>query len=171
MTYAVHESRSWPGEGLTPAPVSRRYFDLLDVQGTLEYRFHEGAQTALTLIAALCFFLVLPSPVGVWLLSRRSKGKVKISLSEVVAEGLGGRTSFRFDEIARLGLHEVPIVVGGMGGALARRRVGGDKAIYLVARTHSGQTRKVLVSSYENSNEIIRQISVRAQKACEGGLG
>lgn len=132
----------------------------------VEYRFHEGARSSLTIVAVLCFVLVAAAPIGIWLLLRVSKGKVMISPADVVARGLG-TTAFRFDEIARLGVQEVPIVARGMGGALVRRRVGGDKALHLVVKTTAGKTRRFIVSSYENHRDIIAKVSEGTRKPCE----
>jgi len=136
-------------------------------QSTLEYRFHDGARSSLAVVAVLCFVLIVAAPVAVWVLVRRSLGKVRITPLGVVATGLGGTVTFRFDEIARLGLVEVPIVARGIGGALVRRRVGGDKAVHLVVKTRTGETVKFIVSSYENYQDIIAQVGARAEKPYE----
>jgi hypothetical protein len=136
------------------------------VTDVVEYRFHEGARSSLRIVAVLCFLLVVSAPIGIWLLIRVAKGKVKISSSEVVASGLGN-TSFRFDEVARLGVQEVPIVARGIGGALVRRRVGGNRAVHLVVKTTAGKTRRFIASSYENHRDLIAKVTERARKPCE----
>lgn len=126
-----------------------------------------GARSSLAIVAVLCFLLVVAAPIGAWLLVRIVRGRVQLSRSGLVARGLAGTTSFQFNDVARLGFLEVPIVARGIGGALVKRRVGGDKAVYLVALTHSGKTRKFIVSSYENYQEIMGEVSARAQKPYE----
>lgn len=134
---------------------------------SLEYRFHDGARSSLAVVAVLCFVLIAAAPVAIWVLIRRGRGKVRITPLGVEAIGLGGTTAFRFDEVAHLGLAEVPIVARGIGGALVRRRVGGDKAIHLVVKTRAGKTLKFIVSSYENYRDIIANVGARCQKPYE----
>jgi hypothetical protein len=114
----------------------------------------------------LCFVLVFAAPLGVWLLLRAARGRVRISSTGVEVKGLGG-TSFLFADVARLGLLEVPIVARGLGGALVRRRVGGDKAIHVVVRTRSGKTHKFIASQYESFPQIVEAISQRSGRRCE----
>src|ERR1041385_1329092 len=177
MPNVLHEAGELAENGrgdLADPPPTRRSFELIDparVQanggGPLEYRFHEGARSSLTIAAVLCFVLVVAAPVGIWALIRMANGKVRISKSGLVARGLGSTTSFEFDDVARLGLLEVPIVARGLGGALVRRRVGGDKAIHLVVKTRSGRPRQFIVSSYENYHEILSLVSARTRKPYE----
>src|SRR5262249_8441687 len=127
----------------------------------------DGARTSLTIVAILCSVLIVAIPVGVWLLLRMLGGKVRISQSGLEAKGLYGSITFEFSEVARVGLLEVPIIARGMGGALVRQRVGGDKAIHLVVRTHAGKTKKFIASSYEDFQEIIREVTERTGKPLE----
>jgi len=134
---------------------------------TLEYRFHSGARSALTITAVLCFVLIVAAPIGLFVLLRSRGAIVRISPTDVLAKGLYSSTSFRFDEIARLGLLEVPVVARGIGGALVRRRFGGNKATQIVVKSLDGRTRKFNVSEYENSQEIIAKVSELARRPYE----
>ncbi|HEX3597128.1 MAG TPA: hypothetical protein VHU80_18600 [Polyangiaceae bacterium] len=134
---------------------------------TLEYRFHSGARGALTIVAVLCFFLIVAAPIAIWVLIRSRTALVRISPTETYAKGLYTSTSFNFAEVARLGLLEAPIVARGIGGALVKRRFDGDKAIHIVVKTNSGKTCKIGVSQYENYRDIIAKVSERAQKPYE----
>jgi hypothetical protein len=159
-------------ESFSQAPVARRSFELFVMRPveptiTLEYPFHVQAREALAIVSLLCFLLVVAAPVGFWLLFRVFTGVVRVSHSGVVAKGIGGTTRFRFDEVSRIGLLEVPIVARGFGGALVRRRAGGDKAVFLVVKTLSGKTRKIMVSSYDDYKEILGDVSMRMRRPYE----
>jgi hypothetical protein len=132
----------------------------------LEYRFHAGARSSLKIAAVLCCLLVVSAPIGIWVWLRAVGGKVRVTPVDVAVKGLGG-TSFRFDEVARMGLLQVRIVARGIGGALVRRRVGGNDAFHLVVKTTNGKTRKFIASSYENYRELIATLSERAHKPIE----
>jgi hypothetical protein len=61
----------------------------------------------------------------------------------------------------------VPVAARGLGGALVRRRVGGDRAFHLVVKTRSGKTRRFIVSSYENFQDIVSEVILRTRRPCE----
>jgi len=62
---------------------------------------------------------------------------------------------------------DVPTAARGFGGALVRRRAGGDKAVFLVVKTLSGKTRKFMVSSYADYKEILGEVSKRMRRPYE----
>ena len=63
-------------------------------------------------------------------------------------------------EIERLGLLEVRMVGGGLGGALARQMNGGDVAVNLMAITRAGKKLKFVLSRYEKHEELMTRVVV-----------
>jgi len=177
MAHALREIQPLrdQGEGFEETPITRQSFDLIvagrsgasSVAIALEYPLHEGARTSLMIVAILCIVTVVASPLGIWILIRLLGAKVRISESGLVARGIFGTVSLAFGDVARLGVMEVPITARGLGGALVKRRVGGDKAINLIVKTWSGKTRRFVVSSYESHQDIVGEVMLRARKPCE----
>jgi len=131
-----------------------------------EYRFHQGARIALYIVVGLCTFLVFAIPFAIWIAIRTAGGKVVLSPSGVVAKGLL-TTEFSYADVARLGRCKAPVLAKGVGGALARQRVGGDNAIHVVVKLKDGKTRKFIASSYEKYEEIMAKISQGVGKPYE----
>jgi len=131
-----------------------------------EYRLHGGARVALYIVAALCVLLVVAVPIAIWVAIRTAGGKVVLSANGVVAKGLL-TTEFDYADVARLGTCKVPIQAKGLGGALAKQRVGGDNAINVVVKLKNDKTRKFIASSYEKYEEIMATISQRIGKPYE----
>lgn len=125
--------------------------------GTKEFRLHKGARVALTIAGVLCMLLVIGLPIGIWILVRAATGKLVLSASDVRAKALGS-THIALDDVARIGICRVPIVARGIGGALARQKVGGDHAINICVMTKAGKTKKFTVSMFENHEAITAQI-------------
>ena len=122
-----------------------------------EYPFHKGARVALYIVVALCVMLVFAIPFAIWIAIRTAGGKVVLSPSGVVAKGLL-TTEFSYADVARLGRCKAPVLAKGIGGALAKQRVGGDNAIHVVVKLRDGKTRKFIASSYEKYEEIMSKI-------------
>lgn len=165
-----------PSAAFEETPVTRQSFDLISARGggasssvviSLEYPLHEGARSSLVITAISCIVTVLALPLGLWILFRLLNAGVVISQSSVVARGAFRTVSFDLEDVARLGVMEVPITARGPGGALVRRRVGGDRAFHLLVRTRSGKTRRFIVSSYENFQDIVSEVILRTRKPCE----
>ena len=133
---------------------------------TLEYRLHKGARVALNTVGVLCVLLVIAIPVAIWVFVRVAGGKVVLSAQGVLAKGLG-TTQFAYSEVARLGVCRVPINAKGIGGILAKKRVGGDEAIRVVIIDTRGRKKGFIVSSYDKWEEILMKISERVGKPYE----
>ena len=131
-----------------------------------EYRLHGGARAALYIVSALCFILVVAIPIAIWVAIRTAGGKIVLSPNGVVAKGLL-TTEFSYADVERLGTCKVPILAKGIGGALAKQRVGGDNAINVVVKLKNNKTRKIIASSYEKYEEIMATISQRIGKPYE----
>jgi hypothetical protein len=69
--------------------------------------------------------------------------------------------------VARLGVCRVPIRAKGLGGVLARKRVGGNEAIRVVIKNAQGKQKSFIVSSYDQSDEIMAKVSERVGKPFE----
>lgn len=126
--------------------------------GTKEFRLSKGARVALYIAGALCVVLVFALPFGVWIIYRAATGKVTLSDKEVVARALL-TTRVDLTDVSRLGILRVPVAAKGLGGALARQKVGGDEAINVCAMTRAGKTKKFVVSQFEDHAQITEQIS------------
>src|SRR5204862_391414 len=61
--------------------------------------------------------------------------------------------------IRRLGVMAMPIYARGIGGMLARKKVGGPEAIHLFAIDDRGKKSGFIVSMYDRSPEIIQRVS------------
>ena len=123
-----------------------------------EYRFHKGARTALIVAGVLCILLVIAAPIGIWIIVRATGGKVVFTRGGLVAKALFS-VNIDFADVTRLGVCRFPIVARGIGGALARYKVGGDHAINVCVMTRAGKTRKFIASMYEDHEAMIEQIS------------
>jgi hypothetical protein len=136
-----------------------------------EYPFHAGAKSALTVAGVLTMLLIISIPIGIWILIRTAGAKVILHAEGLTARALG-TVHVNYAEVARFGLLRVPIVAGGIGGALARKKVGGPEGINLCFLTKSGKTKKFIVSQYENWEEIVAEVGKALQKQPEPvGMG
>jgi hypothetical protein len=127
-----------------------------------EYPFHSGAKTALNVAAVLCMILIIAIPVGIWMLVRVAGAKVTLHAKGLTARGLG-TLNVDFADVQRFGLLRVPIIARGIGGALARKKVGGDEALHLCFMTKAGKTRNFIVSQYERHDEIVAEVGRQLQ--------
>jgi hypothetical protein len=125
---------------------------------TREYPLHKGAKTALTVTAVLCILLCVSAPFGIYILWRKARGKLSISERGVEAAALG-TTRIDFANVARLGVCQVPIAARGIGGALARQKVGGSHAVNVCVILRDGKKRSFTASMFENYEEAMGQIS------------
>ena len=69
--------------------------------------------------------------------------------------------------MARLGVVRVPIIARGIGGMLARKKVGGDEGVNLCFQTRAGKTRKFIASQYDRWEELINDVARRTGKQPE----
>jgi hypothetical protein len=130
------------------------------------FRFHGGARGALTIVGILLVFLVVTIPVSVWIFIRSAMGRIEIAGSQLIARGLFTK---RWDltRIRRLGVLSVPVYARGIGGVLARRKVGGNHAIHLCTIDDRKKKSTVLVSMYERYPDIINQVSMMTRLPVE----
>jgi hypothetical protein len=140
------------------------------------YPLHAGARSALNITAVLCCLLIVGIPLGVWIFVRARSARVALTDEGASATNVFSSTAFAWRDVARLGLLKVAVVTGGgMGGALARQKVGGDEATHIVARTNDGKLHSFMASSYESLQEMIDEVGRRAGKPFEtltpGALG
>jgi hypothetical protein len=105
-------------------------------------------------VAVLLFILIVTFPIALWALVARSRGRIEVRGLEIVSYGF---LSKRLDlsRARRLGVLQVPVYARGLGGAIARRKVGGDQAIHLCTMDEQGRKANMLVSMYERFPEII----------------
>jgi hypothetical protein len=130
---------------------------------TNEYPFHSGARMALNVAAVLCMILIVGIPIGIWIMIRVSGAKVSLDDKGITAKGLGS-LHVDFTDVSRFGVLRVPIIARGIGGMLAKKKVGGDEGINLCIMTKAGKTRKFIVSQYEKWDEIIAEFGNRCGK-------
>jgi len=121
------------------------------------YNLHKGAKSALTVVGILLCILIITIPVGIYIIVRISGGRVEVTQEGLTAKAIGTK-KFRFSEVNRLGVCNVPIIARGIGGALARKKVGGDVGINMCFMI--GKKTKVFIASmYENHQEMFDQVS------------
>ncbi|MCC6805958.1 MAG: hypothetical protein IT381_00930 [Deltaproteobacteria bacterium] len=133
---------------------------------TVEFRMHKGARVALYIAGALCFILVVAAPIGLWMILRAAGGKVIVSPTEVKAKGLL-TTTINLHDVKRIGICLVPIAAKGIGGALAKMKVGGDHGVNVCVMNGAGKTQKFIVSMYEDQEKIKAAITKIVNKPYE----
>ena len=130
------------------------------------FRFHAGARGALTIVAVLLCLLVIPIPFAIWIIVRASAGRIEITDTELIARALFTKR-WSLGRLRRLGVLTVPVYARGIGGALARRKVGGNQAIHLCSIDDRGRKSTVLVSMFERYPEIVNRVSAMTGLAVE----
>lgn len=116
---------------------------------------HAGARGAYLVVGILLTILIIAIPFAIWAFVVRARGRIEVHGSSITAYGFFTR---RWDLRAarRLGVLRVPIYARGIGGALARRKVGGDHGVHLCMIDDRGKKATLLVSMYENHGAIIQ---------------
>jgi hypothetical protein len=134
-----------------------------------EFPLIPGARTAMIVVGVLLCLLVFTIPLGIWVFWRLSKAKVVLTPEGLVARNVFSTTQFAYGDVARLGLMQVEVTTqGGMAGALARDKVGGDGgALHLIVQTTDGRNRSFMVSSYQNAQDILDEVEQRVGKGYE----
>jgi hypothetical protein len=115
----------------------------------LVFPLHAGARSAYLVVVVLLTILVIGIPFAVWALIARSRGRLEARGPELVTVGFF-RKRLDLRQARRLGVLHVPILARGIGGALARRKVGGDHAVHLCMMDERGRKSNLLVSMYEH---------------------
>ena len=131
-----------------------------------EYRLHAGARMALNVAGVLCLITILGIPFGIWILMCVAGARVTLDDQSLVAKALG-TTRVDYADVTRFGVLRVPIIARGIGGALARRKVGGNEGVNLCFMTRAGKTKKFIVSQYDKWEEIVAEVGQRVQKKPE----
>ena len=135
-------------------------------QQPIVFPFHKGAKGALNVVGGLLILLVVTIPMSIWIFVRTAAGRIEIAGSQLIARGLFTK---RWDltRIRRLGVLSVPVYARGIGGVLARRKVGGDRAIHLCAIDDRKKKSTILVSMYERYPDLINQVSMMTRLPVE----
>lgn len=132
----------------------------------LVFPFHKGAKVALNIVGGLLVILIVTIPMSIWIFVRTSMGRIEIAGSQLIARALFTK---RWDltRIRRLGVLSVPIYARGLGGVLARRKVGGSHAIHLCTIDDRKKKSSIIVSMYERYPDIINQVSMMTRLPVE----
>jgi hypothetical protein len=131
-----------------------------------EYRLHQGARTALNVAGILCLVLIIGAPFGIWILWRVAGGKIILSPGGVVAKALM-TVSFDWKDVDRIGVVRVPIIARGIGGMLARKKVGGDHSVNVCVKLRNQKKRMIIISQFEDYQTAMEQISSAVGKPYE----
>ncbi len=140
----------------------------------MTYPLHAGACGAYMFVGILLFILIIGIPFAIWAFIARSRGRVAVQGLEVRSYGFFTR---RLDlaRARRLGVLEVPVYARGIGGAMARRKVGGDRAVHLCTMDEQGRKANMLISMYERFPEVIqhaqRMTGLPLEQVTVGALG
>jgi hypothetical protein len=121
----------------------------------LTYPLHAGARGAYMFVGVLLFILIIGIPFAIWAFIARSRGRMEVQGLEVRSYGFFTRR-LDLSRARRIGFLEVPIYARGIGGAIARRKVGGNKAVHLCTMDEQGRKANILVSMYERFPEVIQ---------------
>jgi hypothetical protein len=122
------------------------------------YPLHAGAKAALNVTAFLLILLVITIPFAVYVFVRTAGGRIEVTGDELIFRNLVTKR-WKLASLRRLGVLAVPIIARGIGGSLARKKVGGDKAIHLCAIDDRGRKMNVLISMFERHQEIVQQVA------------
>ncbi len=130
------------------------------------YKMHSGAKTALNVVGVLCCLLIVAIPFGIWAFIAASRGRVEVRADGLVAYSLT-TVAIKFAEVQRLGYLNRPVIARGIGGALARKKVGGDQAVLLGVQDSRGKTRHFCASMYENHGDLFQRVSYYTHRPVE----
>jgi hypothetical protein len=142
--------------------------------GAMTFPLHAGARGAYMVLGVLLCLLIVGIPFAVWAFIARSRGRIDVRGMEIVSIGFFTRR-LDLSRARRLGVLHVPVYARGIGGAIARRKVGGDQAVHLCTMDEQGRKANMLVSMYERFPEIIqygqRVTGLRLEDVQVGALG
>jgi len=130
---------------------------MAEAPGVIEFRMHSGARWAYYIGGGLLLVAVLTAPVGLWFFWGARRVRVVIDDSEIRVYALT-TTVIRFAEVKRLGICRVPIYASGLGGTLARQKVGGNTSVNLCVFTERGKTRQFVASMFERYEVLLAQV-------------
>jgi hypothetical protein len=140
----------------------------------MTYPLHAGARGAYMFVGVLLCILIIGIPFAIWAFIARSRGRMEVQGLEVRSYGFFTRR-LDLSRARRLGVLEVPVHARGIGGAIARRKVGGDRAVHLCTMDEQGRKANILVSMYERFPEVIqlaqRMTGLPLEEVKVGALG
>ena len=140
----------------------------------LVFRMHSGARTALNVVGGLLILLVVTIPFAVLVFVRTAGARIEITADELIFRNLMSKR-WKLASLRRIGVLAVPVLARGIGGALARKKVGGDKAIHLCSIDDRGRKSSVLISMFERYPEIIQQVAnltrLQVEEVTSGAFG
>lgn len=146
--------------GMMPQPNYPQQQPMAAPGQTLVYKLHSGAKTALNIVGVLLILLFVTIPFAIFIFVRVAGAKIEITGEEIIFRNILGK-SWRLASLRRIGVMSMPMVARGIGGVLARKKVGGDHAIHLCSIDDKGKKATMLVSMFERHPEIIQQVALR----------
>jgi hypothetical protein len=126
----------------------------------LVYRLHSGARTAMIVVGILLIFLIITIPFAVYVFVRTAGARMEIGPDALVFRNLMSKR-WKLSSVRRLGIMSTPVIARGIGGYLARKKVGGGDAVHLCAIDERGKKQTMLISMYERYPEIVQQVQAR----------
>jgi hypothetical protein len=140
----------------------------------LVFRMHKGARTALNVVGVLLVLLFVTIPFAIWVFVRTAGARIEITGDELIFRNLLGKR-WKLASLRRIGVLSVPVIARGIGGTLARKKVGGDHAIHLCAIDDRQKKSNVLISMFERHPEIIQHVAamtrLQVEEVRSGALG
>jgi hypothetical protein len=128
--------------------------------------FHKGARVSLQIVGVLLILLVFTAPFGLWMFWRVAKARLRTTEKGVDASSITN-IAFDYADVARLGICRIPIHAKGIGGALAKYKVGGDHGINVCAVLRNGKKKQITANLYEDYEAAMDEISKGVGKPYE----
>jgi|GEM_PF-3103373 len=126
-----------------------------------DYRFKKGTRSAATIMGVLLTVLIITIPFAIYFFLRKNSANVTFDEGGegLSVKGLGLTTSrWEFAELERIGMLNIRVVGGGIGGSIGRKLNGGEVAMNFVAITRGGKKLKFMVSRFEGTEAIIGRV-------------
>lgn len=140
-----------PGPGYPPPQAAAPPSPLI-------YPMHGGAKLAYNIVGVLLVLLVITIPFAIWVFIGTSRARLELTGNELISRAFLTKR-WSLPNLRRLGVVTVPIVARGIGGALARKKVGGREGVNLCAIDDRNRKLKLLVSMYDRYPELINNVS------------
>ncbi|WP_372364935.1 hypothetical protein [Candidatus Uabimicrobium sp. HlEnr_7] len=123
------------------------------------------AYISLGVLIALTFFGI---PIAIWIWTRISKMRVEFTEDRLIVAGALVTQEYKFDEIRDIAIFQIPVAAKGIGGYLARKKVGGRRmAMNLCIKKQNKKIGAFIASSYQNELEIMSGLEEAVQKRCD----
>lgn len=126
---------------------------------TLVWKLHSGAKMALNVVGGLLVLLIVTIPFAIFVFVRTAGARVAIAGDELTFRNLFSK-KWKLSSLRRLGVLAVPVYARGIGGMLARKKVGGDRAIHICGIDDRGKKMNLLISMFERHQEIINHVAM-----------